>query len=244
LPPARRREPTRLPVHPLVAALVGAGVIAAALVAASLLGRSTAQGEPSGSQTTLAAPVERDPLFHGIPQDGTSLGSPLAPVTLVEYADLQCPYCAQWARDAFPTIVGQYVRSGRVRVVFRGLAFIGPESDTALRAALAAGEQDRLWDVVHGLFVQQGAENSGWVSDALLRSFGGTGLDAQRMLESTESPWVERQLAAASRAAERAGVPGTPFFQAGRTGGALTPLRVSALDADTFRRELDRLLAE
>jgi protein-disulfide isomerase len=244
VPPARRREQTRLPVHPLVVALVGAAVIAAALVAASLLGSGSAQGEPAASQRRVAAPVERDPLFRGIPQDGIALGSPQAPVTLVEYADLQCPYCAQWARDAFPTIVEQYVRGGRVRVVFRGLAFIGPESDSALRAALAAGEQDRLWDVVHGLFVQQGAENSGWVSEALLRSFGGTGLDTQRMLESTESPWVERQLAAAGRAAERAGVPGTPFFQAGRTGGALTPLRVSALDADTFRRELDRLLAE
>lgn len=244
MPPARRQEQTRLAVKPLVGALVGAAVIAAALVAASLLGSSAAQGEPPASHQNVTAPVERDPLFRGVPQDGIAIGDPQAPVTLVEYADLQCPYCARWARDAFPTIVQQYVRTGRVRVVFRGLAFLGPQSDTALRAALAAGEQDRLWDVVHGLFVQQGAENSGWVSDALLRSFGGTGVDAQRMLDSTQSPWVERQLTAASRAAERVGLLGTPFFQAGRTGGALTPLRVSALDADTFRRELDRLLAE
>jgi protein-disulfide isomerase len=242
VPPARRGKQTRLPFNPLVVAFVGAAVIAAALVAASLFGSST-RDDPPTSQP-IAAAVERDALFRGVPQDGISLGSPQAPVTLVEYADLQCPYCAQWARDAFPTIVEQYVRAGRVRVVFRGLAFIGPQSDTALRAALAAGEQDRLWDVVHGLFVRQGAENAGWVSDSLLRSFGGTGLDAQLMLASTHSPWVERQLTDARQAAERVGVQGTPFFQAGRTGGALTPLRVNALDADTFARELDRLLAE
>jgi len=244
VPPARRQQQRRFAIRRPVAALVGAAVVAAALVAASLLGSGAAQGEPPASDPSLAAPAARDALFRGIPQDGISLGSPQAPVTLVEYADLQCPYCAQWARDAFPTIVEQYVRAGQVRVVFRGLSFIGEDSDTALRAALAAGEQDRMWDVVHGLFVRQGAENSGLVSDTLLGSFAGTGLDTQRMLARTQSPWVERQLAAASRAAERVGVPGTPFFQAGPTGGTLTPLRVSSLDADTFRRELDRLLAE
>ena len=52
----------------------------------------------------------------------------------------------------------------------------------------------------------------------LLRSFGGTGLDAQLMLDRSHSSWVERQLTAAGRAAERIGVPGTPFFQVGSHG--------------------------
>ena len=50
------------------------------------------------------------------------LGSPDAPVTLVEYADLQCPFCAEWARGTFPAIVDEYVRPGQVRIEFRGLA--------------------------------------------------------------------------------------------------------------------------
>ncbi len=184
-----------------------------------------------------------DGLLRGIPQDGIALGDPKAPVTLVEYADLQCPYCAAWARDAFPAIVDEYVRTGKVRIVFRGLAFVGPDSETALRAALAAGEQGALWNLVHGLFTGQGAENAGWVTDGLLRSLGnGAAIDPDRMLEQTYSPAVERELAAAQAAAERVGVPGTPFFQAGPTGGALKSLHVRALDAETFRAELDRLL--
>ena len=141
----------------------------AVLVAASLLGGGEQAG-PAVPRHALATPVERDALFRDIPRNGIALGSPQAPVTLVEFADLQCPYCARWSRDAFPTIVDEYVRAGRVRVVFRGLSFVGPESNTALRAALAAGEQNRLWDVVHGLYLGQGAENSGWVSERLLRS--------------------------------------------------------------------------
>ena len=230
-----------MPVGPVVAALAGAVLIAVALVAVSVLGSAGADNEPAPA--AVAAPVERDPLLRGIPQDGIELGKPNAPVTLVEYADLQCPYCARWARDTFPAIVDEYVRAGRVRVVLRGLSFLGPDSETALRAALAAGQQDRLWDVVHGLFLRQGAENSGWVTEGVLRSFAGTGVDTEQMLHGTNSPWVERQLEAARTSAEAAQVPGTPFFQAGRTGGALQRLQLESLEPDSFRRELDRLLA-
>jgi protein-disulfide isomerase len=226
----------------LVGIAVGAAaVLTAILISASLVGRSESAQTPAPAPA--AENAERDDLLGGITQDGIALGDPKAPVTLVEYADLQCPYCADWARNAFPALVDEYVRTGKVRLVFRGLAFLGPESETALRAALAAGEQDRLWNVVHGLFVSQGAENGGWVTDGLLRSIGtGAGIDADRMLEQTYAPAVERELTAAQAAAERVGVPGTPFFQAGPTGGALEPLHVSGLDADAFRSELDRLL--
>lgn len=242
MPPARRQESRRSPNRAVVAGLAGAAAVAVALVAASLVGSSTGASEPTVPEV-VAAPVGRDPLLRGVPQDGIALGSPSAPVTLVEYADLQCPYCAQWSHDTFPAIVDEYVRSGRVRVVLRGLSFLGPDSETALRAALAAGEQDRLWDVVHGLFRLQGEENSGWVTDDVLRSFDGPGLDAQRMLAGTRSARVERQLAEARTAAALARVPGTPFFQAGPTGGTLATLEVDSLEPDAFRRELDRLLS-
>ena len=85
-------------------------------------------------------------------------------MTLVEYADLQCPYCAQWSRETLPVLVDEYVATGKLRIVFHGLAFIGADSDKALRTAIAAGQDDHLWDVVHGLYASQGAENSGWVT--------------------------------------------------------------------------------
>ena len=236
---------TRLSQRRLIAlAVAGAVLLASVLIAASLAGGTEATpAAPPQPAAPAAVEPEHDSLLRGIPQDGIALGDPKAPVTLVEYADLQCPYCAAWARDAFPAIVDEYVRTGKVRIVFRGLAFLGPDSETALRAALSAGEQGALWNLVHGLFSSQGAENAGWVTDDLLRGLGrGAAIDADRMLEQTYSPAVEREFAAAQAAAERVGVPGTPFFQAGPTGGALEPLHARALDAETFRAELDRLL--
>src|SRR5262245_11194762 len=116
----------------------------------------------------MPTPQASRSLFAGVAQQGPALGSPTAPLTLTEYADLQCPYCAQWTRETLPVLVRDYVRTGKLRIVFRGLAFLGPDSSTALRAAHAAGEQNHLWDVVHGLFTRQGAENTGWVSNDLL----------------------------------------------------------------------------
>ena len=150
---------------------VGMGLaIGAALIAASLLSsRSGATAEPASMPAqALGGVAEVTPLLDGIPQDGTALGRPDAPVTLVEYADLQCPYCAHWAIGALPTLVEDYVRAGKLRIEFRGLAFIGPDSETALRTALAAGRQDRLWHVVEILYANQGRENSGWVTDDLI----------------------------------------------------------------------------
>ena len=142
--------------------------------------------------------------------------------------------------------MGDYVRPGRVRIVFRGLAFIGPDSELALRSALAAGRQNRLWQVVHLLYANQGEENTGWVSEALLRSLGTSlpGLDAARMLDQTRSAAVDRALDSASIAAANAGVTGTPTFEVGRTGGQLSRLQIASLDGSAFRPALDRLLRE
>jgi protein-disulfide isomerase len=218
-----------------------AAVFAAALIAASVVGARTGE-EPR--PTASAAKVDRG-VLRGIPQDGAALGSPKAPITLVEYADLQCPFCAQWARTAFPELVRDYVKTGRVRIVFRGLAFLGPDSETALRSALAAGRQDRLWDLVHALYSVQGPENGGWVTEDLFRRLGAgiAGLDAQRMLDERWKSDVQRELDAAAAAARSDGIPGTPAFFAGPTRGKLHPVSVSSLEAAAFRPHLDKLLA-
>jgi protein-disulfide isomerase len=210
----------------LAVSLGGAALLAAALVLASEL---TGRGE--APRPAAAAPS----LLAGIPQRGNELGRADAPVTLVEYADLQCPYCAEFANGALPELVRDYVRDGRVKLVFRGLAFIGPDSETALRAAVAAGRQNRLWDVVHRLYAEQGAENSGWVAGALR--------DLHLGPQQLAAAAVARQIASFGAAAAEDGVRGTPAFFVGPSGGTLQPLEVESLDAASFRPTLDALLA-
>ena len=56
------------------------------------------------------------------------LGNPDATVRMLQFEDLQCPICKKYTDDAFPAIVDEYVRPGRVKIDFRGLAFLGPDS--------------------------------------------------------------------------------------------------------------------
>ena len=177
-------------------------------------------------------------MLDGIPQSGTALGSPKAPVTLVEYADLQCPYCAEWTHRAFPAIVDRYVRQGKVRIVFRGLAFLGPDSDRALRTAVAAGRENRLWHVVEGLYHRQGHENSGWVTEPMLAEIAGP-----RAVAARNAPWVVAELADASRAARTAGIAGTPAFQIGKTGGRLQTVPLSSLGPEGIQPAIEATLA-
>jgi protein-disulfide isomerase len=225
-------------------AVAAALVLAATLVAVSLVG-SRDDGAPAvSSSATLRGSADTQALLRGIPQAGTVLGSADAPVTLVEYADLQCPYCAEWAARTLPVLVDDYVRAGKVRLVFRGLAFLGAESEVALRAALAAGEEGKLWNVLHLLYGNQGPENGGWVTDDLLAALGPSipGLDVELMLGARDAPAVDHALRRAAAAADRADVRGTPAFELGPTGGRLERLEVTSLDAGAFTGPIDEQL--
>lgn len=219
--------------------LAAAG-LAAALIAVSVTG---AKDEPA--TTTVHGAAETQALLEGIPQSGNVLGRPSAPVTIVEYADYQCPYCGQWARDTLPAIVDAYVRPGKVRIVFQGIAILGEDSVTALQAAGSAGLQDKLWNVGELLFHNQGAENSGWVTDDLLREIGASvpGLNVDAMMDGRDSAEVASAIGEAQSAAQGAGISATPSFQIGKTGGEMALLQ-GAQPVDEFRQVLDGLLQD
>jgi protein-disulfide isomerase len=224
-----------------VASIAVAGAVAVLLIGVSVATTRSDGGGPA----TVSDAGETAALLRGIPQQGTTLGSDDAPVRLVEYADLQCVYCGVWARDVFPTIVRKYVRTGKVQLEFRGLSFVGDDSIRGLRTALAAAQQNRLWHVVELVYRNQGAENSGWLSDTFLRGALATipGLDAEGAMEVRDGKSVDALVQRAANQAGTAGVTGTPTFEAARRGAPLERLELEALDVAAVSAPLDRLLA-
>ncbi|HEX5828565.1 MAG TPA: thioredoxin domain-containing protein [Candidatus Limnocylindrales bacterium] len=96
-----------------------------------------------------------------LPQQGMALGSAEAPLTLEVWADYQCPYCRQMAVEVEPWLQQNYIAPGKVRLVYRDLAFLGPESLDAAVVARYAATQGKFWEMHGVLYGGQGAENQG-----------------------------------------------------------------------------------
>ena len=183
----------------LLALLVAVAIVVAALlVVLSQLGGGS--GEDAGE------------FYSGIPQDGTTLGESDAPVTVSVYEDFQCPFCGQFSREMFPDLVDDYVRNGKVRVVSETMAFLGPDSVTAARAAFAAGEQNLYWPYHTLLFENQGEENSGYITDDFLRGLAEEtpGLAVEKWEDQRAGNSFTKELEAVQSKAQDAGVNSTP----------------------------------
>lgn len=237
---------------------VAAVVIAVSLILISVLSNTLSAEPPAtvaptetSTGPTATPSVPKAPgaaatatLFRGIPQQLNQLGNPKAKVTMIEFADPQCPFCRQYELDTLPAIVREYVRTGKVKLVYFGIPIIGANSEQGLRAIYAAGLQNRLWNFSHLLYKSQGAENSGWITDDLLRRIGNSipGFDTARMMADRQSSDVENALAASAQQATNGRVDRTPTFFAGHTGGTLQQVPLTALTAAAFRPTLDALV--
>jgi len=230
-------------------AIAVAIAIAAALVAGSYLTRDTgddATTTETGIETTGTTDSTNPAIamVAGIPQKGTVLGNPKANVRLLQFEDIQCPICKKFTDDAFPAIVDEYVRPGLVKIDFRGLAFLGPDSEKALRVAVAAGFQNKLWEVVELFYENQGEENSGWVTDSLIDEILAEvpGLDAAKVKTDASSSAVTKEIAAVQAEATTLEVPGTPWFYIGVGLNPPYEIRPTSLDPSAFRPALDDAL--
>jgi protein-disulfide isomerase len=236
---ARRRQ--RVWILGGTLALAAAIAVVIALVASG--GDSGTPAKRKGE----VVPGQRDTtaLFAGIPQNGITLGDPRAPVTFVEFADLQCPFCREYTTQSLSTLVTQYVRTGKVKMVFRNVSFIGTDSTRAAQMAGAASLQNKLWQFVDLFYANQQEENSGYVTDAFLRKIGSgvKGLSVERAMNDRGLPAVQRLMDEAQTEWQVNGFTGTPSFLVGPTGGRLTAVNVKSLGPSTFQSAIDKVLA-
>jgi protein-disulfide isomerase len=213
-------------------------------------GRSTGQqpsipSEPDAARRTFV-------LLSGIPQHGSVLGYRSAPVTLQFFGDLQCKESRQVMLGALPFLIRRFVRAGKLQIRYRSVetdtkrAGGWPEFREQQAAALAAGEQGKLWNFVDVFYREQGPEFTGYVDEAFLDEIAQLAeLHPQTWKEDREPPqsWVS-QLQADKALARRSGLRSTPSFLIGPTGGVARPLLHFSLDEPkVFEEAVEGLLS-
>jgi protein-disulfide isomerase len=244
----RRRQASRRVLAGIGAAV--AAILVGVVLAVILSGGSShsVKNVPAVGSLANALPgaTQVNALFSGIPQLGTTLGSPSAPVTMVEYIDLQCPYCQQFETQVFPDIVRQYVRTGELKVVMRPWAFIGPDSFRGQAAVLAAAQQDKAFNYAALLYDNQGPENGGWLNDTMVTSAAASipGLRVHTLLAERNSASVKAEAQNVTDSVAADGVNGTPTLFVGKTGTHGTEVTLNApTDEGTLVQALRAALA-
>jgi protein-disulfide isomerase len=176
--------------------------------------------------------------------DSPALGSPTATLTLVEFSDFQCPFCARHVQATFPQLERDYVATGKLRYVVRNfpLESIHPDAFKAAEAAECAGRQGKYWEMHHRLFANQQSLGAAQLPGHA-QAVGLDGAAFQRCLAGGEqAEKIRRDVAEGLQA----GVNGTPMFFVGvAEGDRMKVLRViqGAQPYAAFKGTLDGLLA-
>ena len=148
--------------------------------------------------------------------DDPVLGNPNAKVTIIEFADYQCPYCRQFWRDTLPRIKKAYVDAGNVRLVFRDFPQkLHPEAMVAAIAADCAADQGRYWEFHDKVFREQdrrGREVVRFKVADLKRWGADIGLDSAVFNECIDAERHNDEVSKDYADGAGVGINGTPVF--------------------------------
>jgi protein-disulfide isomerase len=208
-----------------------AGIVAGTIVLiVNASGCSSKQGalKPSGAQAQVTSAkrgtgAEVAALLAGIPQRRNTLGDPHAPVTVQFFGDLQCPYCRQFTLEMLPSLIQSYVRPGKLKIEYRSLETATRDHETfkiQQLAALAAGEQNKMWGFIELFYHEQGHENRGYVTERYLEELAQqlTGLDLIAWTAARGDAALANTITSDAQAAKNAGLTSTPSFLLSRSG--------------------------
>lgn len=194
--------------------LGSAAVFLAVVVVAVLIVVASSGGGSGGDASNLKEVAEVEQLLDGIPQHGMVLGEPSAKVTLLEFGDLQCPFCKGVSEEVLPGVIENKIAGGEAKLSFNNYTIIGPQSVPAGAAAIAAGKQGRGWNYVELFYRNQGEENSGYVTDEFLTAVAkGAGVsNIAKWNKDRKAKSTTEEVEATTAEAEELGFSGTPSF--------------------------------
>jgi protein-disulfide isomerase len=241
----RNRRPRWLRSVPLLLIL--------GIIAAFGISRFAGSSDASVDRTQIDREVGR--LLAGVPQAGSTLGSPRAPITVQMFADLECPTVKRFVEAYLPSLVDRWVRDGTVKIEYRSLKTDTADEHTFFMqdvAALSAGLQGKMWNFALTFLREQGQEFSGYATNEFVTGIAAqiSGLDLTSWRGKLEDPLLFVQVAHGMQKAQARAFHSTPSFviqPSERAAHLVGPVRTNSLESQvkaSFERTIESLREE
>ena len=194
------------------------GIIVGVIVVAIVAGISVSYLSPSSETVNLDMGRTHGTISTAM--GSPILGDPSAPITIVEFGDYQCERCYEWFHETKPSIVQDYIDTGKANLVFVDLAFLGKDSIPASMATYCAEDQEMYWEYHNLLYNFQEHIDNGWANSERLKAFAfSLGLDKDLFESCLDSEKYSKRVQYNIQQARDNGVRGTPgFFIVGPNG--------------------------
>jgi protein-disulfide isomerase len=178
---------------------------------------------------------------------GNKLGKDDAPIKLTTFVDFQCPFCLQFTANTEPTLIKEYVKTGKMQIIVQPFPILGAESVTAAQAGECAAGQNKFWPYYEKLYlveakagqVSSEKQNAGRFSnDNLVNYAGDVGLDKAKLSQCLNSGKFVSAVQDSNNQAKSFGITATPGFLVNGT-----PLSGTPATLDDWRKTLDDILS-
>ena len=195
--------------------------------------------DPTKYAEKIAA--KQSPLLN-LENGSHPLGSESASVTIVEFGDYQCEACYAWFHNTRDTLIDNYIETGKAKLVFVDLPFLGRDSITAAQATYCADDQGKYWEYHETLYNFQEAIDNGWASKDRLVSFAfNLDMNVGEFNDCMDSSKYAKRVKANYDESQRFGAEATPTFLIISPDGAVKKI-TSAQPYSVFSQVIEPML--
>ena len=140
-------------------------------------------------------------------------GSPDAPITILEWGDYQCTFCYKFHQDTLNKIDEDFIKTGKVKLIFKDFPLNGPDSVMAAEASYCANDQKKYWQYHDELYKNWGGERTGWITRESLEVFAVmVGLDLEKFNDCLDSSKYHSHIISQYEFGQEIGIDATPSF--------------------------------
>ena len=141
------------------------------------------------------------------------LGNPDAPITILEWGDYQCTFCYKFHQNTLQIINEDFIKTGKVKVVFKDFPLNGPDSKLAAEASYCAQDQEKYWQYHDEVYRNWGGERTGWITREALTEFAQVvNLDTEKFNKCLDDNKYESKVNSLYEFGNDIGIDATPSF--------------------------------